>query len=146
MKTMKSIVVMLFLALSLSTFAQRTNIFLDREFWGTQPTVETVKQKIKEGNNPAEANANNFDGVVYATLQDAPLKTIIYMISQKGNDVNKLTHDGRTYAFWAAYKGNAELVEYLLENGAKTNITDDKGNTIINFAAASSHVRCSQSC
>ncbi len=137
MKTMKSIVVMLFLALSLSTFAQNKNIFLDREFWGTQPTVETVKQKIKEGNNPAEANANNFDGVVYATLQDAPLETITYMISQKGNDVNKLTHDGRTYAFWAAYKGNAELVEYLLENGAKTNITDDKGNTIINFAAAS---------
>lgn len=137
MKTMKSIVVMLFLALSLSTFAQSKNIFLDREFWGTQPTVETVKQKIKEGNNPAEANANNFDGVVYAALQDAPLETITYMISQKGNDVNKLTHDGRTYAFWAAYKGNAKLVEYLLENGAKTNITDDKGNTIINFAAAS---------
>ena len=137
MKTIKSILVTLFVALSLSTFAQNENIFLDREFWGTQPTVETVKQKIKEGNNPAEANGNNFDGVVYATLQDAPLKTITFMISQKGNDVNKLTHDGRTYAFWAAYKGNAELVQYLLENGAKTNITDDKGNSIINFAAGS---------
>ncbi|WP_179349559.1 ankyrin repeat domain-containing protein [Winogradskyella pacifica] len=137
MKTIKSILVILFVALSLSTFAQNENIFLDREFWGTQPTVETVKQKIKEGNNPAEANGNNFDGVVYATLQDAPLETITYMISQKGNDVNKLTHDGRTYAFWAAYKGNAELVQYLLENGAKTNITDDKGNSIINFAAGS---------
>lgn len=137
MKTIKSILVTLVITLSLSTFAQNENIFLDREFWGTQPTVETVKQKIKEGNNPAEANGGNFDGVVYATLQDAPLETITYMISQKGNDVNKLTHDGRTYAFWAAYKGNVELVKYLLENGAKTNITDDKGNSIINFAAGS---------
>ena len=137
MKTIKSILVILFVALSLSTFAQNENIFLDREFWGTQPTVEIIKEKIKIGNNPAEANGNNFDGVVHATLQDAPLETITYLISQKGNDVNKLTHDGRTYAFWAAFKGNDELVKYLLEHGAKTNITDDKGNSIINFAAGS---------
>lgn len=137
MKTIKSILVIVFVALSFSTFAQNKNIFLDREFWGTQPTVEIIKEKIKKGNNPAEANGNNFDAVVYATLQDAPLETITYLISQKGNDVNKLTHDGRTYAFWAAFKGNDELVKYLLEHGAKTNITDDKGNSIINFAAGS---------
>src|SRR5690606_27344835 len=58
-------------------------------------------------------------------------------ISKKGNDVNKLTHDGRTYIFWAAYKGNVELMEFLLKKGAKTTITDDKGSTILNFAASS---------
>ncbi|RED45570.1 ankyrin repeat protein [Winogradskyella eximia] len=137
MKIIKSTLFILFVAMSLSTFAQNKNIFLDREFWKTQPTVEIIKEKINKGNNPAEANGNNFDGVVYATLQDAPLETITYLISQKGNDVNKLTHDGRTYAFWAAFKGNDELVKYLLEHGAKTNITDDKGNSIINFAAGS---------
>jgi uncharacterized protein len=137
MKIIKSTLFILFVAMSLSTFAQNKNIFLDREFWKTQPTVEIIKEKIIKGNNPAEANGNNFDGVVYATLQDAPLETITYLISQKGNDVNKLTHDGRTYAFWAAFKGNDELVKYLLEHGAKTNITDDKGNSIINFAAGS---------
>ena len=63
-------------------FAQE-NVFLKRDFWGTKPDVKTIETKIKEGNNPAEANGSNFDGVVYAILQDAPLKSIQYMISQK---------------------------------------------------------------
>ena len=113
------------------------NIFLKREFWDTKPTIETIDLKIKEGNDIAEANTNNFDGVVYAILQEAPNKTIEYAISKEGNDVNKLTHDGRTYIFWAAYKGNVELMQYLVSKGAKTNLTDDKGSTILNFAAAS---------
>ncbi len=123
------------LLLSVQGFSQ-DNIFLSRDFWDTKPTPEIIDQKIKEGNNPSEANSNNFDGVVYAILQNTPLKTIIYLQSQKGNDVNKLTHDGRTYIFWAAYKGNVELMQYLLKQGAKTDLTDDKGNTILNFAAS----------
>lgn len=117
-------------------FAQ-DNIFLDRNFWAAKPTIEAVDVKIKEGNDIAQANANNFDGVTQAILADAPNKTIEYAISKKGNDVNKLTHDGRTYIFWAAYRGNLELVQFLIDNGAKTDITDDKGSSIINFAAGS---------
>lgn len=113
------------------------NIFLKREFWDTKPSIETIDLKIKEGNDIAEANANNFDGVVYAILQEAPNSTIEYAISKEGNDVNKLTHDGRTYIFWAAYKGNVELMQHLISKGAKTNLTDDKGSTIMNFAASS---------
>lgn len=124
------------IALSSPLLAQH-NVFLDAKFWSANPSVATLDQKIKEGHNIAEANANNFDGVTLAILQNAPLETIVYAIAQKGNDVNKLTHDGRTYIFWAANKGNVELVQYLINNGAKTNITDDKGSTIINFAAGS---------
>ena len=127
--------VITFLFLSAQLFAQE-NVFLSRDFWDTKPSIETINLKIKAGNNPAEANKNNFDGVVYAILQKAPIKSIIYLQSQKGNDVNKLTHDGRTYIFWAAYKGNVEMMEYLLKKGAKTDLTDDKGNTILNFAAS----------
>lgn len=113
------------------------NIFLKREFWDSKPSIETIDLKIKEGNDIAEATSSNFDGVVYAILQEAPNKTIEYAISKEGNDVNKLTHDGRTYIFWAAYKGNVELMQYLISKGAKTNLTDDKGSTIMNFAASS---------
>ena len=117
-------------------FCARKYIF-KRDFWKSNPTIATVEAKIKEGNNIAEANKSNFDAVVYAILQDAPVATIKHIQSKKGNDANKLTHDGRTYIFWAAYKGNVEVMEYLLSKGAKTDITDDKGNTILNFAAAS---------
>ncbi len=113
------------------------NIFLNREFWDTKPTIETIDLKMKEGSDIAQANAGNFDGVVYAILQGAPNETIKYVMSQKGNDANKITHDGRTYIFWAAYKGNIEIMQFLLDKGAKTDITDDKGSTILNFAAGS---------
>lgn len=136
MKHLKNYLAVIALMIFAQGFSQE-NVFLKREFWDTKPTIKTVETKIKEGNNPAEANSNNFDGVVYATLQNAPFETITFLISQKGNDVNKLTHDGRTYIFWAAYKGNVQLVEYLLKNDAITDITDDKGNTIVNFAASS---------
>lgn len=136
MRYFKCNLIALILLISIQGFSQ-DNIFLNRDFWSTNPTIEVVNSKIKEGNNPSEANGNNFDGVVYAILQDAPIETIKYLQSQKGNDANKLTHDGRTYIFWAAYKGNVELMKHLLKQGAKTNLTDDKGNTILNFAASS---------
>src|SRR5690606_19530497 len=108
-----------------SPLLAQDNVFLDRDFWNTKPSIETIDLKIKEGNDIAQANANNFDGVTQAILQDAPNASIAYAISKKGNDVNKLTHDGRTYIFWAANKGNHELVQFLIDNGAKTDITDD---------------------
>lgn len=134
MKKYISLISLVFIGHSLIA---QDNIFLERDFWSSKPSVETVKLKIKEGNDIAQANASNFDGVSQAILGDAPLETIIYALSQKGNDVNKITHDNRTYVFWAAYKGNVPLVEYLLDHGAKTNLTDNKGNTILNFAAGS---------
>ena len=135
---MKKALTVLFTVLITSvSFAQNENVFLKRGFWKENPTVQSIQSKIKEGNNPSEANSNNFDAVVYAILENAPNESIAYLIEQKGNGVNKLTHDGRTYIFWAAYKGNDQLMEYLIEKGAKTDITDDKGSTIINFAAGS---------
>lgn len=134
MKNYISFIVLVFMGQS---FIAQNNIFLDRDFWSNKPNVEIIKQKIKEGNDIAQANASNFDGVSQAILADAPLETITYALSQKGNDVNKITHDNRTYIFWAAYNGNVPLMEYLLEHGAKTNLTDNKGSTILNFAAGS---------
>lgn len=136
MKYLKNTITVVTLFLSTLGFAQE-NIFLNRDFWKSNPNIATVEAKIQEGNNIAEANGNNFDAVVYAILQDAPIATIKHIQSKEGNDANKLTHDGRTYIFWAAYKGNIEVMEYLLSKGAKTDITDDKGNTILNFAAGS---------
>ncbi|MGJ8591669.1 MAG: ankyrin repeat domain-containing protein [Aquaticitalea sp.] len=134
---MKNFLILCIIFVCGNQISAQENVFLNREFWDKKPTIETIDLKIKEGNDIAQANSNNFDGVVYAILQNAPNKTIAYAISKKGNDANKLTHDGRTYIFWAAYKGNLEIMQLLLDNGAKTDITDDKGSTIMNFAAGS---------
>lgn len=77
-----------------------------------------------------------FDATVYAIIEKAPDATVHFLLTQPGNDVNKIMHDGRTYIFWAAYVGNTDLMEYLQKKGAKTDIVEDHGYTIANFAAA----------
>ncbi|MEM9687324.1 MAG: ankyrin repeat domain-containing protein, partial [Bacteroidota bacterium] len=97
--------------------------------------IAAIETKIKEGNDIAELNSFAFDAVTYAILEKVPNETITYLLTKKGNGVNKLTHDGRTYIFWAAYKDNLELMKYLLSKGAKTDIIDSHGYSLLNFAA-----------
>ncbi len=116
-------------------FAQDTNIFLDREYWKTNPSITDIEQKIKEGNDIAQLNQHYFDAVSYALLEKVDNKTIQYLLSKKGNEVNKLTHDGRTYIFWAAYRNNLEIMQFLVDHKAKTDIVDSHGYSLLNFAA-----------
>lgn len=133
---MKNILITALCLLNFSVFSQTDNIFHSRDFWKKNPSIETVNKKISEGNDATALNSNAFDGIVYALLEKADNKTIKYLLSKKGNDVNKKTHDGRTYIFWAAYKGNVEIMKYVFSKGAKTDVIDTHGNTFLNFAAS----------
>jgi ankyrin repeat protein len=124
------------LSFSLTLPAQTDNIFLSRGFWKTNPTVNLIDDYIDLGHDISALNSNAFDGVCYALLEKTSNETIKYLLSKNGNAVNKITHDGRTYLFWAAYKGNLEMMDYLIQNGAKTTIIDSHGNTVLNFAAS----------
>ncbi|MET0300431.1 MAG: ankyrin repeat domain-containing protein [Flavitalea sp.] len=124
-----------FLLISTGAFAQKKNVFLEQSFWQTKPTVEAVKAEIAKGNDPAELNPSNFDPVVMAINSSAPNETVKFLMEQKGNEVNKLTHDGRTYIFWSASRGNTDLMEYLISKGAQTNLEDNHGYSVLNFAA-----------
>lgn len=119
------------------TIQAQDNSLLNREFWKKNPSVAAVEAEIKKGNDPTELNTNAFDPTVLAINEQASNEVVKFLLSIKGNEVNKLTHDGRTYIFWAAYRGNIEIMEYLLKNGAKTNVFDDKGYSPLNFAASS---------
>jgi ankyrin repeat protein len=137
MRTFKLITTVLVLIIFTPLFAQETNVFLDREFWKTNPSVSIVKKQIKLGNDPAQLNNNAFDAMSYALIETVDNETIKYLLKQPGNEVNKLTHDGRTFIFWAAYKGNLEMMVYLVSQGAKTDIIDSHGYSVANFAARS---------
>ena len=118
-----------------SITAQESNIFLSRDFWQPTTTVAEVQQKIKEGNSATALTANNFDATSYAILANAPIEVIEFLLNLEGNDINKITHDGRTYLFWASSRGNLQVMKYLLSKGAKTDIVDDKGSSVLLFAA-----------
>lgn len=128
-----------FTCLSISVFgciSAQQNIFFDRAFWKSEPSVEVVKQKISEGNDPTSFNSAAFDATSLAILNGAPYQTIVYLLSIEGNQVNKITHDKRTYLFWAGMQSNIPIAKYLIDKGADVNVKDDKFATPILFAAA----------
>lgn len=131
----KNIFISFALVATLFVSAQQKNTLLEQSFWKTAPDVAAVKAEIAKGNNPAEANANAFDVTTVAINNDAPLASIKFLLEQPGNPVNKSTHDNRIYLHWAAYRGNAELVEYLISKGSDVNFEDSHGTTPIAFAA-----------
>lgn len=131
---MKSLFTVIAILNFMITSAQK-NIFHLRDYWKTNPSVEKIKKDILKGNDPVQLNSYGFDAVVYSLLENVNEMSIKYLLEIDGNTVDKRTHDSRTYIFWAAYKGNIKIMNYLFEKGAKINIYDSKGNSPITFAA-----------
>ena len=131
---MKKIIFTAILSASLFVNAQQ-NKLLDANFWKTSPDLATVKSEIEKGNNPTELNQFAFDPTVLAINNNASNEVAKYLIDLPGNGVNKITHDSRSYLHWAAYKGNAELVEYLIAKGSDINLEDSHAATPIAFAS-----------
>ncbi|HUH75442.1 MAG TPA: ankyrin repeat domain-containing protein [Chitinophagales bacterium] len=136
---MKNKILLLLLIFPFTIQAQ-SNSLLNAEFWKSTPSIEGVKEEISKGNDPSEANRANYDVVSLAILNDANLELIQFLLEQKGNDVDKLTHDGRTYLHWAAINGNDKLVNYLISKGWTADLKDDKGATPLVFGAANGKV------
>ncbi|KAB8152285.1 ankyrin repeat domain-containing protein [Kordia sp. TARA_039_SRF] len=122
------------------SFAQESNDFLSRAYWRTNPSIADIDKKIANGNDISELDRNMFDPVSMALIEKVDNQTIKYMLSKKGNDVNKLTHDGRTYIFWAAYRNNLEMMRFLVEKGANTAHVDSHGYSLVNFVAVTGQV------
>lgn len=127
------ITTLLFL-IGISSIAQE-NIFHSSDFWNTNPSLEEVKQLIKEGNSPVALNKNAFDATVYAIIRGAQNDIIEYLLNMEGNSPNKKTHDGRNYLHWASYANNVAIVQELLEKGSSVTKKDSHGLTPLAFAA-----------
>lgn len=123
-----------------SYFSNAQSSLLNADFWKSNSDLNSVKTEIAKGNSPSEANRGNHDVVSIAINNNAPLETIIYLIEQEGNSIDKTTHDGRLYIHWAASRGNLELVNYLIKQGSDINRTDDKGAIALSFAASNGQV------
>jgi ankyrin repeat protein len=131
---MRNLIFSILTLVTLSVQAQK-NVFYDQSFWKGNADVAAVKAEIAKGNSPSQLNTNAMDAIVYAINSDAQQESILYLLAQPGNDVNKITHDGRTYLFWAAARGNTQVMDYLLKNGAKVSLQDSHGYSPLTFAA-----------
>ncbi len=134
---MKKVILAAALVLGLSSAkAQNKNTLLQADFWKQNPTVEAVKAEIAKGNNPAALDPRAFDATTMAINNNAPTETIKFLVEQPGNGVGKITHDSRIYLHWAALRGNAELVEYLIAKGSDIQTPDSHGSEPIVFAVS----------
>lgn len=124
------------LVFGVSSLLAQDNELLKRDFWKGQPDLQTIQALVEKGHDPKELNENSFDPMVYAILEKTPVNTLTAMVEAYNIEPNTLTHDGRTYIFWAAYAGNVEFMKYLQENGARMDLKDDHGYTVMNFAAS----------
>lgn len=131
---MRKLIFTLLTLATVSVYGQK-NVLLESTFWQTKPDVNAVKAEIAKGANPAELNNNSFDPTVMAINADAPDETVKFLLEQPGNKVAKLTHDGRIYLHWAAYRGNLPLVEYLVKKGSNVTLKDSHGASPMIFAA-----------
>lgn len=113
----------------------QSNLFLNRSFWEKKPSIKEIEKNSSDVNSLTELNIHSFDAVGYAILSKLPNATLKYLIDLEGNGVHKLTHDKRTYVFWAAYKDNTELMEYVIDKGARMDIKDAHHFSVSTFAA-----------
>jgi ankyrin repeat protein len=107
----------------------------DRSFWKDHPTLMDVQKRVDIGDDPSALGPFDFDPMSWALIEQAPLEVLRFLLGFEGNGVNKLTHDGRSYVFWAAYKDNLPFIKELKELGADFGIVDEHGYSLLNFAA-----------
>lgn len=135
MRVVRNILLCLALAYGFTGISQDKNVFHERSFWKENPSLETVKQKVKEGHDPTALNENAFDAVIYALLEQTNDEVVTYLLTLDRNSVSKKTHDSRIYLHWAAYAGRVNMVRLLLEKGSATTALDSNGSTPLVFAA-----------
>lgn len=132
---MKKIFLLSFTLVTLILSAQQKNTLLDQDFWKSKPDVAAVKAEIAKGNSATAFNPMAFDATTLAINNDAPNATIKYLVELDGNGIAKLTHDARIYLHWAAFRGNTEIVDYLIAKGSDINLLDSHDTTPAVFAA-----------
>lgn len=132
---MKYSISFILILLAFAGFAQEKNILLDRNFWKESPDLTMVRKKVSQGHSATEFNNNGFDATTLALIANADNDVVGYLLSLKGNAVDKRTHDSRIYLHWATYGGNMENVKTLLELGSAVDALDSRGNSPLVFGA-----------
>ncbi|MBO9659135.1 MAG: ankyrin repeat domain-containing protein [Chitinophagaceae bacterium] len=114
----------------------QSNSLVESAFWRDKPGIEKVKAEIAKGSSPFATSANGLDAAALAINASADNEVIKFLLSQNGIDVNKPLAAGRTYLFFAANRGNTDIVEYLLSKGARVTVRDEFGYSPFTLAAA----------
>ena len=120
--------IIVFLTISNFTYAQKTNFF---DAIRNNDIVQ-ITQKIKNDNSVVnKRNKNGFTPLILASYYNRIEIAKILLAHQA--DINAISNMG-TALMAATYKGDLEMVNFLLDNKANPNITDKKSTTALHLA------------
>jgi len=89
--------------------------------------------KNKEGCNPLHtACFRNFTLIAFSLIEETKPRTDAITVKQF---INEKESNGDPPIHYASYRGNIELIKYLVENGADINVKNDKGLNVMHLAS-----------
>jgi len=93
---------------------------------------EIAEKLLKAGARPNETNDSGNTALLFAAGLAGIKPDIAQLLVEKGADINQLSKDGLTPVKAACLAGNAGMVVYLFEKGARLNIEDasDEGREL----------------
>uniref|UniRef100_A0A1X7US61 Death domain-containing protein n=1 Tax=Amphimedon queenslandica TaxID=400682 RepID=A0A1X7US61_AMPQE len=105
-------------------------------------SIEVVDILLTNGARTDVADTSAFDGStpLHCAIQTGNSKIIKLLVTKGKADVNVVDEWKRTPLFKAVKKGNIEAVDILLTNGAKTDVVDKYGETLLHCAAESGKI------
>ena len=60
-------------------------------------------------------------------------RNVITLLLSKGGDIDLRSSDGRSPLMWASFRGNAKMMEYLIEMGSLLDSVDEAGNNAMDI-------------
>ncbi len=96
---------------------------------GADPKIPT-----KSGETPLMAAAGIGWAANWSVNAPVPLIDAVKYCVELGNDVNAVDNRGYTALHGAAYRGNNEMVNYLVEKGAKVTARSKAGDSVADMA------------
>ncbi|WP_349967860.1 ankyrin repeat domain-containing protein [Wolbachia endosymbiont of Armadillidium arcangelii] len=77
---------------------------------------------------------------LYHAARSGNLGSVLYLVEEKGVDINARDVGGETLLHYAAKSGNLDLAEYFVEKGLAFNAKDKSGKTLLYYAAESGNL------
>ena len=81
------------------------------------------------------------DDILYYAIDNLNFKLLKYMVEKRKIDVNRYTSDYEIPLMHAIEVGNMEMIDYLVEHGARVDIVDGEGMDIVENAKESNYSR-----